>query len=325
MADQALLDRARPDAMARARDHVVVTTDEEDVAVLVLLRLVAGVEPPVADLRRSRLLAAPVAEERDGVAVHPHADLAVDDAHLVTGVREPHRAGSGLPGAAVADEEVRLGLPVELVEADAEALAAPVGGLDADGLAAARDGPEGHGRPRVVAPHQPERRRRHEDVADAGPPHQVEGTLGVELPAAVGDDGPAVPERRHQHVVEAADPRPVGRCPDDVTVVREVVVRELEAGQVAGEHPVAVQGALGRSGRARGVDEECRRVGCRGDRLEAWRRVREQPLEIAVDVDERDVEPELGDPLQGLDPPPTRRGPRRRGAACRARRGRTGR
>ena len=80
--------------------RVVVAADEVDVAVLVLLRLVAGVQPAVADLRRCRLLVPPVAEERDRVAVDPRADLAVDDAHLVTGIREPHRAGARLPGGA---------------------------------------------------------------------------------------------------------------------------------------------------------------------------------------------------------------------------------
>ena len=99
MADEALLDLARPDAVPGARDHVVVPAHEAEVAVGVLLGLVAGVEPAVPDLGRRRLLVAPVAEEHDRIAVDANADLAADDAHIVSRVGEPHRPGARLPRA----------------------------------------------------------------------------------------------------------------------------------------------------------------------------------------------------------------------------------
>ena len=77
-------------------------------------------------------------------------------------------------------------------------------------------------------------------------------------------------------------------------------MRELEPGQVAGEDPVAVERALGRPRRAGRVDEERRRLRRRRGRLERGRRGREQPVEVAVDVDQGAVEAERLHPLQRL-------------------------
>jgi hypothetical protein len=49
---------------------------------------------------------------------------------------------------------------------------------------------------------------------------------------------------------------------------------------VAEQHPVSVQGALGRSGRAGGVDQDCRIIGARPDGREAVVGARQRRLEI---------------------------------------------
>src|SRR4029079_9584026 len=153
MADEALLDRTWADAVTRARDHVVVAPDEAEVAVGVLLRLVAREEPAVANLVGGRVVVAPVAEEHDGIALHADARCVLDDAHVVAGIGQPHRARARLPGGGVADEEIRLRLPVELVQPGAEPLAAPGGGLLPDRLPAARHRPPRDGPPRGGARH----------------------------------------------------------------------------------------------------------------------------------------------------------------------------
>ena len=126
----------------------------------------------------------------------------------------------------------------------------------------------------------------------------VEGDLGVEARRAERDDGDAVREARHDDVVEAADPGPVGRRPDPVARLREEVVRELEPGQVAGQHAVAVERALRRAGRAGGVDEQGGRVRRRRSRREVGRGGGEHGVEIVVDVDQDAVEAELGRALE---------------------------
>ena len=128
----------------------------------------------------------------------------------------------------------------------------------------------------------------------------VERLLGVEARRPERDHRRPVGEAGHEDVVEAADPGPVGGCPDPVAGLRIEVVRELEPGQVAREDAVAVERALRRPGRAGGVDEERRRVGRRRGRLERGRRGREQPVEVVVDVDQGAVEAERPHPLQRL-------------------------
>ena len=126
----------------------------------------------------------------------------------------------------------------------------------------------------------------------------VERLLGIEPLRAERDHGGAVREGRHEHVVEPADPRPVGGSPDPVARLREEVVRELEAGKVPGEDAVAVQRPFRRAGRAGRVDEQGGRVGRRRRGLEVGRRRREKRVEISVDVDRDAVPAELRRPLE---------------------------
>ncbi len=256
-------------------------------------------QPPVAHLPRRRLHVPPVPQEDHGIPFHPHRDLAVHESQLVPRVGAAHPAGSLRPGGAVPDQQVRLGLPVELVQPDPEPLPAPRRGLLADGLATARQRPQRDGHSPGPT-HHPQRRRGHEDVADRRPGDHVERLLGVEPGRAKRDDGHPVGERRHDDVVEPADPGPVGRRPDPVARLREEVVRELEPGHVTGEHAMAVEGALGRACRPGGVDQEGRRVGGGRRGREVRRRVGEEPLEVVVDVDRHTVEAEGRNALERL-------------------------
>ena len=203
-------------------------------------------------------------------------------------VRAAHRAGLRRPRGAVPDQQVRLGLAVELVQPRAEPLGAPRRRLLADHLAAARERAERQRRA-VVGGHHPERRRGHEDVAHAEPRDQVERQLGIELRRLEGEHGAAVVEAGHEDVEEAAHPGPVRGRPDQVVRLREEVVRELEPRQVAVQHAVREQRALRRPGRARGVDDQRRRVGRGRHRLEAIGGGREQRGQLAVDVDRLDA------------------------------------
>ena len=199
-------------------------------------------------------------------------------------VRPPHRAGLRRPRRAVPDQQVRLRLAVELVQPRAQPLGAPRRRLLADHLAAARERAQRQGRA-VVRGHHPQRRRGHEDVAHAEPRDQVERQLGIELRRLEREHGAAVVEAGHEHVEEAAHPGPVRGRPDQVVRLREEVVRELEPRQVAVQDAVREERALRRPGRARGVDDQRRRVGRCRHRLEAVGRGREQRRQLAVDVD----------------------------------------
>jgi hypothetical protein len=63
-------------------------------------------------------------------------------------------------------------------------------------------------------------------------------------------------------------PGPIRRRPEAVAGLRQEFVRDLDAGQVPEQHAMGVQRALGRPGRARGVDHQRRIVGGGVDRRE---------------------------------------------------------
>ena len=207
--------------------------------------------------RAARQDAAVVAEDLDLVAQRRPAD--------VPGRRVEQRRARG-------DDHVAFGLAVELVQRQAQFRMAPFEQLLAQRLAAARgraqrQRPAG-ARRRHQAQH-PQRRRRQEGAGDPMARHQVESGLGVELGEAPRQHRHAVVPGRQQHVEQAADPRPVGRRPDQVAVPGKGAVGHLHAGQVTEEHAVGVQHALRLAGRAGGVDDDGRVVGGGVDRLEA--------------------------------------------------------
>ena len=93
VADEALLDLARADAVAAARDEVVDAADAPVVALVVDLGEVARVQPAVAHLRGRCLLVAPVAEHHHRVPFDPNGDLTVDEPQLMAWVGPSHPAG----------------------------------------------------------------------------------------------------------------------------------------------------------------------------------------------------------------------------------------
>src|SRR5689334_9328043 len=136
MLHQAILDLARPDPVPRAGDHVVRPAEKPEMPLGILPAHVAGEEVLAREFVTRRRGIVPVAEEHHGVGAadrdlaglssrHRRA-LLVDYPHLVAwngaahGART-HREKSGI----VADHEIAFGLAVELVDRDAESLAAP--------------------------------------------------------------------------------------------------------------------------------------------------------------------------------------------------------
>ena len=81
MPEQALLDLAGTDPVARRLDDVVGAALEPEVAILVAPRQVAGAQPGAAELGGRRVRPAPVFEQegRVGAPDHDLAHLAVGD------------------------------------------------------------------------------------------------------------------------------------------------------------------------------------------------------------------------------------------------------
>ena len=180
----------------------------------------------------------------------------------------PGRAGQRL---AVADQVVHLGLAEHFVGRDTQGLAAPLEDRFPDAFARAHDAAQGQPVPLARLGHrlhhQLQRRREKEGVGDLVALHQLEGALGRK-PAARPDDGMAEVQRRQQGVHQPARPGPVGRRPEDVAAAWKPILRGHEAGQVADQHAVRQQGALGRAGGARRIEQDGRVLGARLDRLE---------------------------------------------------------
>ena len=280
---QAGFDLARPDAVAAARDQVVVAPDEAEVAGFVAGAQIAAHQPVAAELRRGRRLVAPVAQEHDGVGppVRDAPQFArgqllarlVDDAHGVAGDGGAHPPRADLrKGGAVPDHQVALGLAVELVDGEAEGAAAPFDQVFAQALAAARQGPQPHaGRRRTRSAQQLQGGGRHEHVADLVARHQAQRLRRVELPRPVSNDGNPVVPGRQQHVEEPADPRPVRGRPEPVAAPWKAIVGMLDAGQVPEQDAMRVQRSFRLPRRARGVDDDGGILGGGGHRLEAAR------------------------------------------------------
>ena len=204
----------------------------------------------------------------------------VDDRDAVARVGPAHRARFRRPQRVrVADDVVHLGLAEHLVDRRAERLLRPREHRGAHRLAGAHDAAQPHvevlARPRIRLHHELERGREQERVADLVFLHQPERALGVEA-AAVADDRLAEVQRGQQRVHEPAGPRPVGRRPEEIAVLRIAVVRVHEARQVADEASVRHQRALRRTRGAARVHDERRIVGARGDGREVRRRRRDR-------------------------------------------------
>ena len=129
-------------------------------------------------------------------------------------------------------------------------------------------------------PHHLERGRRDEADADPVLGQHGEGTLGIELGEAVGQNRRAVEPRREQRVIEARDPGPLGRRPHDLVAARPVAQPLLDRRHRAQHHAMGMQRTLGLAGRARGVDQQGRVLGVRVERREAVRRRAQQRVPV---------------------------------------------
>ncbi len=293
MTEQAILDLGRTDPVARRGDYVVGAAQIPEIPVLVLATGVAGEQPVAGELLRRRARITPVAEEHDrigppdrdvpGFARGKRPPAIIDDRDLVSRDRathrsRPHRHDIG----AIADDEIAFGLAVELVDRHAECVAAPVEQLGAERLTAAADRAQAHaviGR-RTCLTHELERGRRQEDVAHRVARHQAEGGVRVEFAEAMRQHRHAVVPGGQKDIEQSADPRPVGRRPEQVARLRKERLRKLDARQVTQQHAMGMQRALGRARRARGKDDHRRIIRRRDDGRESIRRPLERRREI---------------------------------------------
>ena len=177
---------------------------------------------------------------------------------------------------------------------DTEGRAHPVQQFAAEQFAAGKNAAQPDaGMSDAGLPHQLQRGRRQEHVADAVVGHHLHRRLRLELARAMADDRHAVIPAAEQRIDQAADPGPVGRRPHQVARPGQEIVAHLDIGQMAEHHAMGMQRAFRISRGARGVDDhggivgrgiaggEFRRCGVqrRPERLCAGRRA------IADDVD----------------------------------------
>src|SRR6516165_7208753 len=150
MLHEAILDLGRTDAITAARNQVVLSPLVPEVPVAVLDRDIAGQAPTAGEFCTSRLQIDPIAKKhhRNG-ALHPDdpafsgrewSAIRRHDLDTVAGGCPTHRSRAHRKQQrAVANEQIGLGLPVELVDLDPEGLAAPAEDVLAERFAAARD------------------------------------------------------------------------------------------------------------------------------------------------------------------------------------------
>ena len=142
------------------------------------------------------------------------------------------------------------------------------------------------------AAHHFERGGGQEGVADAVRGKQVERRLAGEFLKAPRDERHAMVQRRHHHVDEAADPRPIGRRPDAIAGLRKQIMTHFDARQMAEQGAMRVQRPFRGTGGAGRVDDDGGIVGPRVDRRKYRRIAAERGIEIeriAAAVDRDDV------------------------------------
>ena len=268
MLHQRMLDLGRADAIAGGGDDVVLAADVPEIAVLILHAEIAGEQEFAGIFLRRRLRIAPVFEHGQGAWL-AHADdaalaawlllaLVVDDADVKTRRRLAHRAGADRKQVRVAaDHEIALGLAKHLMGVDAKGLAHPAEQLAAERFTAGKDAAQlDAGMLHAGLPHQLQRGRRQEDVADAEIGHHLHRRLRLEFSRAMTDQGNAVIPEREQAVDEPADPGPVRRRPHEIAGPGQEVVAHLDIGEMTEHDAVRMQRALRIACRARGVDDQ---------------------------------------------------------------------
>src|SRR5437899_6089317 len=275
MLDEGAFDLGWTDPVARGVDDVVLTPGEMEVPLVIEPGQVSGQEPVTDVLLPRRLGVLPVTEEHhrigplyrdltERVPVSRFAEL-VDDRYPVAGISLAHASRfDRIERRRVADHVVALGLAIDLVDRDAEAVPDPVKHLLAERFSAAHDRaqPEVTRRPGISLPHHLQRRRGKKRVPNRMLRHSAHGALRVEGTRRLHAEGAAsVMKCRKQGVHQTADPGPVGRRPEEVVTLWEKVMGQLKAGQMAEEDAVPMQRTLGAAGGSARVDQKRRVVG----------------------------------------------------------------
>src|SRR3954471_3438434 len=146
MLDAGRLDLERADPVTGRDDHVIGPAGVPEVAVLVALGRVLGVEPVAAEGLPRRLGVVPVAERIVRVAARPQADLPpladpyrvlvlVEDLHVPARHRLSHRAFANLHEGKVPAQRIRLAEAVEVENGDAVLVPEPADRLRVQRLA----------------------------------------------------------------------------------------------------------------------------------------------------------------------------------------------
>ena len=184
--------------------------------------------------------------------------LVVDDAHVEARRRLAHRAGADRKQVRIAaDHEIALGLAEHFMRIDAKGFAHPAEQLAAEQFTAGEDAAQFHaGIFHAGLPHQFQRGRRQERVADGKFRHHRHRRLRLEFARAMADQRNAVIPEREQGVDQPADPGPVRRRPHQVAGPGQEVVAHLDIRQMAEHDAMGVQRAFWISCGARGVDDQ---------------------------------------------------------------------
>ena len=125
-----------------------------------------------------------------------------------------------------------------------------------------------------------QRGRRDEGVAHLHLRHQSERLLRIEFLEFVRDDRYAVVQSRQQHVEQPAGPGPVRRRPEPVTRLRQKFVGKFDARQMAEQHAMGVQRALGRAGGTGSINHQRAIVGAGQCRREFGARAGKRGMKI---------------------------------------------
>src|SRR5712691_6622052 len=150
--EQDVLDLARVDVLAAANDHVLLSVDEEEVAVLVDVADVSRVEPPAAEGFRGRVRVPEVADHDVGPAEADLASLAGSDlvplvaenCDLLAADRSPDRPDLAGPPKWVERRRAHsFGEPVPLEDGDTEFLLEAAEEARGEGCGAENDEPQG--------------------------------------------------------------------------------------------------------------------------------------------------------------------------------------
>src|SRR6266849_6021896 len=267
--DERAFDLRWTDPIARGVDDIVLPSGEVQVPLVIDPGQVSGQEPlaQVFLLRRLRVLPIPKEHHRVGALDRDLAErvrtcgfaMFVDDGHPVAGISLAHASGfDRVQGRGIADHVVALGLPVNLVDRDAEALSDPVEHLLAKRLPAAHGGaqPEVPRWPGIALTHHLQRRRGKKRIAHRMLRHQAERAFRIEGTRRLHAEGAAaVMQSRKEGVHETADPRPVGRGPEEIVTLREKVMRQLKSRQMPEEDAVSMQRTLRAAGRTARIDQ----------------------------------------------------------------------